>query len=502
MAGTWRVHVRELTRTVFGLNGTAVGAAKTDWPLSDVDLVYWQDNGDRFDYQDWMLGATFIHWDTAYGNRGLAASIVGHTLGSGSEVASFDLDNDIFAAGGSTWSMIKFPSSFTKVYPATDGEITDITKYVVGISFSTDIRRGFAEAAIEIDKSTSFVSKYFQRAGGFNIVIFDNYGEKVYEGIVTSTMLDGMGGRLECYGYFKTNDWYYGEGDALLYPGNDSTVTAPNIIKDQLVKNMYLRSDQLLAVDWGDVLHDAQETDGTYNGIGPFDFEETPTKLTEIVDNVTKFGYYPADGTKDWFINIWYDRIIQGNPVPKLPKDGDDAHWTLTSRNFSDNFEGVSVVTSFEDMVNSKRLVYTGVDGETIRTQSAFDHPFFNWFGIMEGSATSQTLAADRAYDILRETTELPFNMSKPGNIVVSGLAWVDGTAFSRPVHHIKAGDTIEMVLPPSANYPYPTSLTSGNKFVVGKTTYDVNDMAMSIEVYGEADLIARQLMLNDFKES
>ena len=112
--------------------------------------------------------------------------------------------------------MIKFPSSFTKVYPATDGEITDITKYVVGISFSTDIRRGFAEAAIEIDKSTSFVSKYFQRAGGFNIVIFDNYGEKVYEGIVITTHLDGMGGRLECYGYFKTNDWYYGEGDALL----------------------------------------------------------------------------------------------------------------------------------------------------------------------------------------------------------------------------------------------------------------------------------------------
>lgn len=501
MAGTWRVQIRELNRTIFGYNGTTSGMPQTDWPASEPDKVVFQ-AANRFTWQTWMLGATWIHWDTAYGNKGLAANVVGHTDDGSSNVLSLDLESDIFAAGGYTWSMIKFPSQFTKVFPSADDEITDLTKYVVGITFSTDIRRGFAEATIEIDKSTSYVSKYFQRSGGFQVVIFDNYGEKCYEGIVTSTQLDGMGGRLDCYGFSKTNDWYYGEGDSAIYPVNDPDVTAPAIVRDQILKNMYIRYDQLLAVDWGDILDAAQETDGTYNGIGPFDFEETPTKLTEVIDNVTKFGYYPADATKDWFINIWYDRIVMGNPVPKLPNDTDDVKWTLTSRNFSDDFAGVSVVTSYEDMENAKRLVYTATDGETVRTQSAYNHPFFNWFGIMEGSATSQTLSAGRAYDVLREQTTLPYNMSKPGSITVSGLAWIDGTAFSRPVHHIKAGDTIEIIPPPSANYPYPTSITSGYKFVVGKTTYNVNDMSMTIEVYGEADVIERQLLLSDFKEA
>ena len=480
MVGTWRVHIRRLNISVYGLDGATGSAPKTDWPLSEPDLVYFQDTGDRFWPGSWMIGATFIHWDEAYGNKGLAAEVVGYNLDGSGYVESLDLASEIFAAGGLTWSLMLFPSLFTKVFPQTDDEITDITRYVTGINFGTDIRRGFAEATIEIDKSTSYVSKFFAQAGGYNVMIYDNYGEPVYEGIILQTEMSGMGGRLDCFGYSKTNDFYYGEGDSA----------------------MYIQGDQLLNVDWSDELHDAQETDGTYNGIGPFDFDETPTTLTEIFDNVTKFGFYPADPYKDWYVNIWYDRILQGHPVPKTPGDGDDAHWTLTERNFSDDLAGVSVTISFEDFVNSKRLVYTGVDGETVRTQSAFNHPYYHWFGIMEGSATSQTLSADRAYDILRESTAQPINMQQPGEIVVSGNAWVDGTSWTRPVHHIKAGDIIEIILPASANYPYPTSIQSGQKYVVGKTSYNVNEGTMSIEVYGKADVIERQLMVSDFKEA
>lgn len=498
MSTGWRVQLGNLVKTFYGYSGNSIhDRPEVDEGLSDDKLIYFKDDGNRIEWADWMLGATFIAWDA--NNNGMGSLITGKTFGAGIEIESFDLESDLINFGGYTWSFIAWGISNTGVTTEGIDEFVDISKYIVNLSFSTDINRGFDTAEINLFSNGSILARTLAILGGQDASIFDEIGNKVFEGIVTSTTLDGYEGKVKLSGYSRTNDWFFAVQD---YLADDDTVTAPSVIEDQIPLNFYLKKLNLEGIDPGDVLHDAQETDGTYNGIGPFDFDNTPTSLTEAFENVTKFGYYPADPYKDYVLQIWNGRIVIGVPIPKKPGDTDIVNWTLTERNFEGGSAGVSLDTSFEDMVTQRKVVYTDVDGETERTQSAFNFPLFYWFANMADQATSDSLGAGRAISVLRDSVTEPPNVAKAGGVKVVGKARGTRGGFSRPVHHIRAGDIVEIITPHDVGYPLPNGIVSGYKMIVGKTSFSTSKGVMTLTAYGHADAIEKQIMLSELKDA
>lgn len=492
MSSNWSVHLRYLEFGYTGTTGLSYFQPEVDLANSTETLVYFKDDGNRFTLS--FVGYTFVAWDA--NNKGMSSLITGVNM-DGGEVESFELESSIIPFGGYTYSILDFGDDETFFY--NRWEHNDISQYVSSVRFDTDITKGFVGATISLDNYSSIIARILGRMDPVDVMIYDEYGERVYNGLVIGSTIDGHEGELLCSGYSITNEWFFAVSS---YPAEDDSVTAPAIIKDQMMQNHYLLKLFQHGIDPGDVLATAQSTDGTYDGIGPFDFEDTPTTVQEAFDNVTKFGYYPEDPYKDYFLQIWFDRILVGKPVNRVVKDDDEIKWVLDHRNLNDDYSNVAFTSTYGDIRTSKRLVYTDTDGDTQRTQSAHAWPLTNYYGNMEEQATSSSLGAGRAYDVLRESVVESPSVIRPDNIRVTGLAQLYGGGMRRPVYHIRAGDIIEVKMPMGTNYPYPNSMNPGFKLIVGKTSYASETNTLTITAHSKANILERQLMVSDLRDS
>lgn len=273
--------------------------------------------------------------------------------------------------------------------------------------------------------------------------------------------------------------------------------------------------------------------------IGPLDFETVPTTITDAIETVTAYGTFPLklaywyiiDGlydfaeeylNADYFVQVWFDQIPVGRIIYRdvnqsvsdiaprtvvvnvsgvdydvvLPEMNGD--WIITRENIDVYSNPATIEESIEGHANIRRAVFSTGDGETVSTQSAARFPDIIRTGITENAISSGRMGFGEALSVLRGMTDEPAILSRPGELVLSGLSGKNSTTTKRSVASIRAGDTVRISGMSPDTHVYPNYYSSGSRFYVGSTRYSSVDDTMTITAYNKADLVERKLALMD----
>lgn len=441
-------------------------------------------------------------------NRGLALTIGEVYTNENNRVTRIDVQGNWSVESTKSYFITNFTDRMG--FWTQGGRTYDISKYVESVSYETNVDGGFTVATVQMSETKSDILRVFSRASGYLIRIFLNSGHKAWEGIVTSTNINGYGGSIEARGFAATNEWFFANGE---YPGDNREISNTwNIITEQLQHNPYISKTEYGPIDRGYAgedagfggLHHAQMTSSHFRGWGPLNFDETPTTVKEAIEMITRYGNHPLvrEGDlapDDMYFQVYFDQIATTKTIPRGPTEyREDPPWYLDESNFEFGYAGVEIQSSFEDIKNVRRMTYTDVDGETVNTQSAMRWPHILWQGPTEEVISSATLTGgEAALVLMHPLKELPV-MSKPGSIRVSGVAKRGNGAFKQPVSLIRAGDIVMIQIKNTDVYPYANENSLGPRFVVGSTRYDSESDSIEISVFTKSSLVERTIAILD----
>lgn len=388
------------------------------------------------------------------------------------------------------------------------GEELNIDRYVESISYTTDIRYGYYSATIRLSKSYAPIVKILAGTSmNYDVSIYNDDNCLVWNGLIIGSNMTGLGGELFCVGYYYTNQWIYADG---LYIEADPDVTAPNVISDLLKMNPYINlltnitglvSDEdypatiaSLNPYVSDNTNDGTVHSNQYdaNGIGPLDFISTPTLVSDAINGILKLGNYPVDSS-ELMLQVWDDRIPLLFRAKRRPEFA-FVRWIIGKNNIDNQYEGVGVEASLENIITARSTVYVGTDGETEYTVGSYRSPEYTWLGPRMNFLSSGQLNQNVAQSVMREATDDVLWLSKPGTITVSGSVQCGFGPFRSDCSMMRGGDTIYIALDRPNLYP-PENLTNAGMLVrIGQTNYDSQTRTNTLTLYGPGDSIEQQI--------
>lgn len=332
------------------------------------------------------------------------------------------------------------------------------------LRFSTSAMGGFGDASFVIGVSGWDAVRYYRSFLGYHVVIFDDYGRRVYEGRIDTTEASPDGISVTCLGYYSlAGELVHG----LIYPANE-TLTPTMLIKDTI--DIAYNSSGLWRNDYSHIAE-------VNINIAPQDFSYD-AKLTDAIEVATKYG----DGginPKPVYFAIWDYRT----PYFYVEPDRLQANWFVFTCDFVEG-NGLSLSRSRENIWNKIQVVYNHpLIGKTF-TPWYEDKDSQRLFGLREGTISIGDSLPDIAELIAELAVKAYAYPDQSSTVGLSGLVMHSSGRIDFP-YMVRAGCVIQVL-----DYdPSVAQLVTGRVGLdattgfVMRTDYDADNNQLTLEL-------------------
>lgn len=344
------------------------------------------------------------------------------------------------------------------------------------LSFSTQLNGGYSDCTLRVSGPSDLAYERYRVLLGTHMVLWDSWGDRIYEGRVQEINMIESGVEMTLYGYYAhANEVLHG----LLYYPDVDPVPVTDVIDDCIGLTYQIRSSQRTWQEkYAFTLRDAN-VDVTALGVKDY----TQAKIGEVIEEVTKLGYKETDGTPVYFA-IWQNRI------PYFWKELDPTQTSnLKSLRFwiieSQNVVEPRKTRSRDQVFNKVWGVYESAIGSVLTTSSAENKISQARFGLREGTVNvgqTEEGVANSLRDAALERHSWPrqgYSMRIQGYIRhYSGM--------KQPVYWVKAGDIIMLGYEDPANADLDDPLCESTSSITGmimSTNYNSGDGTLQIEI-------------------
>jgi hypothetical protein len=312
-------------------------------------------------------------------------------------------------------------------------QYTEVNTYFLGgfdvtesLSYETQLHGGYFTCSFVIPARAG--STIYRVILGGHVVIFDQYGNRVWEGSIIDTSIEESGVSVSASGYYEKASHVFSD---MIY------VTSPTTVSDILIDAVDMVPEiQDVFAFIGSSDYNVMSTDPDTADIIPQDF--TDKKVSEVIESVMKYAYKESDIRPIYFA-VWNHRIpfLIPEPLPTFYPD-----WQVSVKSISGGREGVTI--SLSEVYNKVFAVYDN-QGEgpskTVPVENTFSQARY---GVREGlvqnggSVEGLAIANDLAAMAL-STYQYPkqiYTMEIEGYVR-------HGSGFYSEPHRIKAGQQI-----------------------------------------------------------
>jgi hypothetical protein len=238
------------------------------------------------------------------------------------------------------------------------------------VSFGTQLHGGFSDCSFTVggQKDLSFFRYRLYLAS--HVVLFDEYGRRVYEGFINKSSVSEKGVEVECLGYYAKADTVTFD---MIYDVNPYTIY--EITHDCISDIPEWRH---VFANVGQANYNMVRTDPLSGDVIAIDF--TDKKVREAIESLMGYGYR-EDDIRPIYFAIWEGRIPYLFPEPKPAKFPD---WMVSIHSVSGGVAGISI--SLDTVFNRVFGVYDDQGEGPSKTLPAEDYLSQQRYGIREGT--------------------------------------------------------------------------------------------------------------------
>lgn len=345
------------------------------------------------------------------------------------------------------------------------------------LMFSTTIDAGFAECDADIQMSADDLSFDLSTLNDAKVEVWDDYGEVVWEGIVSSVLVRGDSVSVQCSGFVDTFSNYTYSAS---WPSSGNP-TPIQVILDVISGNQEIRQS-LHNVDSDGAL---EASHSAIAGSYAWDFSDVPVLAREVLDDVLKFG----DATTDFnpiFLQVWNSEtpyLFIGKSQSSIKAATID--WEVDQSSITIDGIGIAHEMSVIDVKNKIAVVYsdiaTGNQGTTAfyyNLDSLFAHGSRE---IVRSEGSIDSGNAVSSAGIVSSTVSEIMSFSP---IKITGYVRQSSSGAMVPVYKIRAGDIMSVPVVLQTLGGIGTTAFGQSKFMVGSTVYNDETGEMSIEPF------------------